>query len=171
MNDQYNGNLEKIYIDLPNHWAIGGESLWATPLGSDLYRIENVPFFAYGLNFLDIVLATPDSDQLKPEIRRLVTPSGHKTYRIIFDKEISREKQVELLETLEKYEASYERADGKNVAIDIKPSGNHIAVYDQLDEYEQTGFLSFETCEARVKDSFDDVPDEENAQPVPPASL
>lgn len=157
-----NEDLEKVHIDLPNHWAIGGESLWATPLGSDLYRIENVPFFAYGLNFLDVVLATADSDELKPEVRKVVEPSGHRTYRIIFNKEVGREKQVELLETLEKYEASYERADGINVAIDIKPRGDHIAVYDQLDEYEQLGLLSFETCEARIEGSFDDLPDEED---------
>ncbi|RCU50574.1 DUF4265 domain-containing protein [Corallincola holothuriorum] len=156
-----NKELEKVYIDLPNHWAIGGESFWATPLGNDLYRIENVPFFAYGLNFLDVVLATSDSDELKPEIRKVVNPSGHRTYRIIFKNETEREKQVELLEALEQHEASYERADAINVAVDIKPSGDHIAVYDQLDEYEQTGFLSFETCEARIEGSFDDLPDEE----------
>lgn len=45
--------LAKIYIDLLNHWAIGGECLWATPLGNNLYRIENVPFYAYGLSFKD----------------------------------------------------------------------------------------------------------------------
>ena len=38
--------LVKIHVDLPNHWATGGESMWATPLGFDLYRIENVPFYA-----------------------------------------------------------------------------------------------------------------------------
>lgn len=156
-----NADLEKIHIDLPNHWAIGGESLWATPLGNDLYRIENVPFFAYGLNFLDVVLATADADEFKPEIRTVVTPSGHRTYRIIFKKETEREKQVELLETLKKYDASYERADVTNVAVDIKPSGDHIAVYNRLDEYEKAGFLSFETCEARIEGSFDDRTDEE----------
>jgi hypothetical protein len=159
-----NDELEKVYIDLPNHWAIGGESLWATPLGNDLYRVENVPFFAYGLNFLDVVLATSDSDQLKPEIRKLVEPSGHRTYRVLFHKETSRDKQEELLATLEPYKATFERADGNHVAVDIKPDGDHIAIFDQLDEYEQEGFLSFETCEARVEGSFDDAPyDEENA--------
>lgn len=152
--------LEKIHIDLPKHWAISGESLWATPLGNDLYRIENIPFFAYGLNFLDIVLATPDSDELKPEIRKVVTPSGRRTYRVIFKKDIEREKQLALLESLEQYEASYERADGINVAIDIKPTGDHIAVYDQLDVYEEEGYLSFETCEARAEESFDDLPED-----------
>lgn len=154
-------NLEKLHIDLPNHWAIGGESLWATPLGDDLYRIENVPFFAYGLNFLDVVLATFDSDELKPEIRKVVTPSGRRTYRVMFDSSVEREKQVELLEILEQFEASYERADGTNVAIDIKPSGDHCAVYDHLDVYEESGYLSFETCEARVEGSFDDFPEDE----------
>lgn len=155
MNDE---NLEKIHIDLPNHWAIGGESLWATPMGDDLYRIENVPFFAYGLNFLDIVYATSDNQDRIPEIIKVVTPSGHRTYRIIFDKNTNRDEQVELLDTLSKHGATYERANGSNVSIDIKPSGDHIAVYDQLDVYESQGKLSFETCEARAENSFDDLP-------------
>lgn len=151
--------LTKLHIDLPNHWAIGGESLWAKPLGDDLYQIENVPFFAYGLNYQDIVRATPDSPELKPEIREVVEPSGHQTIRVIFDKTTDREHQVKLLESLEQYKASYERADSINVAIDIKANGNYNAVYDQLEEYIEKGFLSFETCEARVKGSFDDIPE------------
>jgi hypothetical protein len=155
-----NEGLEKVHIDLPNHWAIGGESLWATPLGNDLYRIENVPFFAYGLNFLDVVLATADSEELKPEVRKVISASGHRTYRVMFPAEVNREKQIELLETLEQYEASFERADGNNVAIDIKPTGDHISIYDLLDSYEEKGLLSFETCEARSEGSFDDLPEE-----------
>lgn len=158
-----NDGLKKVYVDLPNHWAIGGESLWATPLGDDLYRIENVPFFAYGLNFLDVVLATADSDRLRLEVRQLVTSSGHRTYRVMFKKGTDREKQLELLAALNVHEASYERADGTNVAVDIKPGGDHIAIYDQLDEYERAGFLSFETCEARIDGSFDDMPGEDDA--------
>jgi hypothetical protein len=152
-------NLVKLHIDLPNHWAIGGESMWATPLENDLYQLENVPFFAYGLNFQDIVNATSNSDDLIPEIRFVVTPSGHRTYRIMFDKEVPRDKQVELLESLEVHGATYERANGKDVAIDIKPEGDHLAVYDQLDEYEAGELLSFETCEARAEGSFDDLPE------------
>jgi hypothetical protein len=155
-----NDNLVKLHIDLPNHWAIGGESLWATALGNDLFRIENVPFWAYGLNFHDIVQATSDSDELKPEIRKVVTPSGRRTYRVMFEKEVVREKQVELLASLEVFGAKYERSDSRYVAIDIEPSGDHLAVYDQLDKYESDGYLAFETCEARVEGSFDDLPEE-----------
>ena len=81
---------------------LGGESLWATSLGDDLYCIENVPFYAYGLNFLYVVHATPDSDCTIPEIRKLVNSGGHRTYRVIFKKGTDRDKQVELLDTLAK---------------------------------------------------------------------
>ena len=36
------------------------ETLWATPLGNHLYRLENSPWFAYGVSFLDVVRARPD---------------------------------------------------------------------------------------------------------------
>jgi hypothetical protein len=47
--------LTQVHIDLPNHWAVGGEAMWARALGGNRYRIENVPFYAYGLNFYDVV--------------------------------------------------------------------------------------------------------------------
>ena len=149
--------LTKVHIDLPNHWAIGGESFWAKALGNDLYQIENVPFFAYGLNYHDIVKAISESQDLKPEIQEVVKRSGHKTIRVIFTKTVEREQQVNLLDTLEKFNATYERADAINVAIDIKTEGNYNAVYDLLEEYIEKDYLSFETCEARNEGSFDDT--------------
>jgi len=154
-------NLDKLHIDLPNHWAIGGESLWAEILGNDLYRIANVPFFAYGLNYGDVVRANSTDPELKPEIQELVEQGGHRTLRVIFDKSVDREKQVELLEQLERFKASYERADDINVAIDVEPDGDYLASYDKLEEFENNGFLDFETCEARVNSSFDDSPENE----------
>jgi hypothetical protein len=153
-------NLEKIIIDLPNHWATGGEGLWSTPLGNDLYRIENVPFFAYGLNFHDIVRAIPNNPDENPYILEVVEPSGHKTLRVIFETE-DNDLQVKLLGTLSKFGATYERANAINVAIDISKSGDYNATYDQLEIYIDQGHLSFETCEPRVEGSFDDAPDQE----------
>ena len=152
--------LTKVHIDLPQHWATGGESLWAEELGSDLFRIRNVPFFAYGLNFHDVVRATADSPDLKPEIREVVESSGHKTLRILFPKSVERDEQVKLLDSLKEHEAYYERATATHVAIDVEPEGSYNDVYDQLQEWEEAGLLSFETCEARVEGSFDDLLDE-----------
>ena len=131
--------------------------MWAEDLGSNLYRIRNVPFFAYGLNFYDVVRATADSPDLKPEIREVVEPSGHKTLRILFPKSVEREEQGRLLDSLEKHKAYYERATATHVALDIEPEGSYNDVYDQLQQWEDAGLLSFETCEARIDGSFDDL--------------
>lgn len=153
--------LEKVHIDLPNHWAIGGESMWVEPLGNDLYKIENVPFYAYGLNFHDVVRATSDSVELKPEIRELVKASGHRTFRVFFEKHLKREQQEEILSSMKDLTISYERANSIYFALDMQPEGNYQAIFDRLDELEQQNILGFETCEARVEGSFDDVPEEE----------
>lgn len=154
-------NLTKVRIDLPQHWAINGESFWAEALGKDLYRIRNVPFYAYGLNFYDVVRAVPDEPDTVPEICEVVEPSGHKTLRILFQDKVSRASQVEMLNMLEKFKAYYERANDIHIAVDVEVEGSFNDVYDQLQAWEDEGLLSFETCEARVEGSFDDLLEEE----------
>ncbi|WP_299246005.1 DUF4265 domain-containing protein [uncultured Aquimarina sp.] len=151
--------LEKVYVDLPNHWAIGGESLWATPLGKDLFRLENVPFYAYGLNFHDIVRATSDSSEYKPEIREVIEYSGHRTFRVFFEKTINKAKQEEILDSMESLKVSYERANGIYFSLDLKPESDYQAVFDKLEEYERNYVLGFETCDAKIEGSFDDLPE------------
>ena len=150
----------KVHIDLPNHPAIGGESFWADALGDDRYQLANIPFFAYGLNFKDIVRATPEGPDQILEIREVVEPSGHRTLRVLFDDEVDRERQAELLDVLRPLQATYERATGDKVAITVAPEGEYLDVYDQLDAWADDGLLDFETCHERVEGSFDDAPDE-----------
>ena len=153
--------LTKVHIDLPNHWGTGGESLWAEDLGGDLFRIRNVPFYAYGLNFEDVVRATADSPDLKPEVREIVKRSGHRTLRIFFDESYPEDGRIELLRQLNEHRAYFERATPSYFAIDIEPEGSYETVCDQLWAWENAGFLSYETCEARVPGSFDAVPEKE----------
>ena len=150
----------KVHINLPNHWATGGESLWVRSLGGDLYEIDNVQFYAYGINYLDVVRATEDAPHLKPSVREVIRPSGHSTIRVSFDK-LPRERQAEILEQLKPFDASYERATSSLVAIDITPAGNVWKVRELLDDLEAAGLLFYETCEARVEGSFDDLPSAE----------
>ena len=148
----------KVHIDLPNHWATGGEAMWAKSLGDDLYVIDNVPFYAYGINYGDVVRATADGPDLKASVREVVRASGHSTLRIFFDT-LALEKQLEVLGQLENLNASYERATDAYVAIDIKPTGDAQKVRELLAELEALELLEYETCEARVEGSFDDVPE------------
>ncbi|NQZ73852.1 MAG: DUF4265 domain-containing protein, partial [Dinoroseobacter sp.] len=49
--------MEKIIVILEvDAWhGHSTESLWASPLNKDLYKIENSPFFERGLSFEDVV--------------------------------------------------------------------------------------------------------------------
>jgi hypothetical protein len=151
-------SLTKVHIDLPNHWATGGESMWALPLGDDLYEIRNAPFYAYGLNWGDIVRAHLDDPELKPEVQEVVKRSGNKTLRVFFNQELSEEAQESVLSSLQNLNVSWERADERYVAIDVHPEADYDAVCDSLLESENQGILEYETCEARVPGSFDDAP-------------
>ncbi|WP_309400036.1 DUF4265 domain-containing protein [Cerasicoccus maritimus] len=133
--------LEKILVYLPNSYPIASESFWAAALGNELYRLENVPFFAYGLNFKDVVLATPNRGDPRPEIRKVVTPSGHKTCRVLFSDATSRSKQSELLDQLAPWGGLFERANDSYVAIDIQPDGDYAAIYSQLERYAVQQYL------------------------------
>ena len=155
-----NENLVKIIIDLPNHWTTGGESMWACPLADDLYEIRNIPFYAYGLNFLDVVRAIEPSADRKPEITALVRSSGHRTLRVIFMDKGTEKEHFELLRQLNPMKAYFEGSTPGHFAIDVEPEADYDAVRDQLDSWESAGILDYETCEARSPDSFDADPEE-----------
>src|SRR6476661_1521622 len=59
------------------------ETMWATPVGPDRYRLENSPFYAYGVSWLDVVEALPDEAAGLPVFVRRVERSGHRTVRLI----------------------------------------------------------------------------------------
>ena len=151
-------DLVKVCVELPHHWWLKGESFWAQPLGNDRYRLENVPFCAYDLNFGDVVLATADSEELKPEIGAVVERSGHQTLRISFCDQLSREAQEPIIAALQALGGELERANGQFLAIDIPPGVSVDALRDALDEQVDAGTLEYETCEARVPGSFDAAP-------------
>ncbi|MCH1919383.1 DUF4265 domain-containing protein [Shewanella sp. A3A] len=57
-------NLVKIRIELEPENALeaGSETLWAEPLGNNLYKLQNSLFGAYGFSYLDIVQAIGNDD-------------------------------------------------------------------------------------------------------------
>ena len=61
------------------------ETLWAVPLGNDLYQLDNSPFFAYGVSWQDVVLAPQDPQEQMPTFQSVAERSGNRTVRVIFD--------------------------------------------------------------------------------------
>ena len=71
------------------------ETLWAVPVAED-YRINNIPFYAYGVAWEDIVKADVD-DNGDLSFVSLVKPSGNSVVRIRPDDETATERIVEQL--------------------------------------------------------------------------
>jgi hypothetical protein len=141
--------LTKIHVELPNHWAACGmETLWARKVEGDLYVLESVPFFAYGLAYRDVVRV-----RATPIVREVVRRSGHTTLRVVFRRDGEpRERRLRLLSELG---VSFESWDDSFFALDVAPNADVDAVLDRLEWLEKRDILGFETCEARLPGSFD----------------
>lgn len=151
-------SLTKVHVDLPHHWATGGEAMWAIDLGDHRYRIENVPFYAYDLNLYDIVEARATRPDLKPSVLRVLERSGHSTLRVFCSEDTSEEECLARLRSLADLGVSFERFGARYFALDLEPETSVDAVRARLDDWEREGAIEYETCEARVAGSFDDAP-------------
>lgn len=149
--------LTKVLVELPNHWATSGESMWVRQLGSNLYELLNSPFYAYDLNYRDVVYAVADDPRHKPVVRRVERRSGRRTLRAVFLEHVSEAQRTLLLKGLDRFGVTWEGAHGRLYSLDIPGESQYQPVCDQLLAWNQEALLEYETCEARVPGSFDDA--------------
>lgn len=116
------------------------EGLWAHPLGENLFQIDNIPFFARGIAWGDIVSAS----RVEQEFRFLevVKPSGHSTLRlIIYDEKDTPSVQAQF----EQHGCSIERSHIPGlIAVDIPPTVSMATLRPFLDEGEAQGRWGYE---------------------------
>ncbi len=132
--------------------------MWARPLGDGLFELDNSPFYAYDLNYKDVVYAAASNPDHKPLVLRVERRGGHRTLRVRFNDRVAKPHRILLLKGLEKHGVTWEGADHRLFSLDIPPKSNYQAVCDQLWQWEQEKLLEYETCEARIEGSFDDAP-------------
>jgi len=104
------------------------ETVWATSLGGDIYRIDNTPWYAYGISWNDIVEAKAPSPPEGLAFTRVVQKSGHRTVRIILDEA----ERPEALASLSGLGCTYEGSNGRFFGIDIPPQANFDAIVQFL---------------------------------------
>ena len=61
------------------------ETLWASRVAEDVYRLDNTPFYAYGVSWQDEVRAPYDDDEGFATFSEVVRKSGNRTIRIMFE--------------------------------------------------------------------------------------
>ncbi len=73
----------ELEVDDEGWPPVSGERVWAEPLGSDSYRIENTPWFVRNIAADDIVRAVPSNDTSWPVYVKKIRWGGNYAIRII----------------------------------------------------------------------------------------
>jgi len=114
----------KVLFRVPNEDGTAEvETLWATPLGDDRYQLDNSPFYAYSVSWQDIVYAPFRPDEGFPTFERVMSKSGNRTIRVLFDLPVETDNTSEqVMKGLIALGCDYEGANQRYVSVNI-PSG------------------------------------------------
>jgi hypothetical protein len=140
------------------------ESLQARPLGSDAYRLENSPWFAYGVSFQDVVEARPaqPDEAGLPTFVRVLEKSGNRTLRVYLEEPVETELEARLhptLSTLLDLGCSVEGTNGNYFAVNVPAEADFDTVcsflYSTSDlwEYADPTYAQLFPLEARMNSS------------------
>ncbi len=125
----------KVLFRVPHEEGDGAnvETLWAYNLGEDKYKLDNLPYYAYGVSCDDVVLAPFDEDEQFPTFQKVVSKSGNRTVRIIFEEPYASGNESEaLINRLVELGCDFEGANTKYFVINIPPAVDLDAVVERL---------------------------------------
>jgi hypothetical protein len=130
----------KVLFRVPNEdGSAEVETLWAFDLGNDQYKLDNSPFYAYSVSWQDIVYAPFDKDEERATFQRVVSKSGNRTIRIVFDSPVEKGNESDrVLQGLVSLGCSYEGASKKYISLNIPPEVELEAVRKYLIERDAT---------------------------------
>jgi len=136
--------LVKIAFELPKDDPSphGIETVWAEALGMERYRLDNSPFYMYGVSYGDVVLAKVAHGQLV--FAGVAERGGHSTYRIFLTKKFGEEDFKKHWKPFEKLGCAYEVATKRLIVIDVPPEADIYKVYKLLEDGEAAGVWDFE---------------------------
>lgn len=121
-----------VKVRLAEPGGANTETLWARQIDTDLYQLDNSPFFTYGISWQDIIEAKLGHDHVL-EYVRCVKKSGNRTLRIIFqDYRTSDAGAEEILTRLRSLGCSYEGMQPRMLSINVPPSVDLNAVVEFL---------------------------------------
>ncbi len=109
----------KVRFPLSRSRAAAAETLWAEPVGKNMYRLANIPFEVYGYAEGDIVKCAMRDGWAEPVA--LAKDSGNGTLRLLFGVGRASEGKA-VLEQLAAFGCGYERASDCLVAVTVPPS-------------------------------------------------
>jgi hypothetical protein len=125
----------------PDDW----ESLWAYELEPGLYSIDNVPFFARGISWEDVVSAERVGDEL--HFKDVVRPSGNSVLRVIVHDTSDAD---EVHEKLSEMGCDTEQSHIPSlISVDVPPSIDLRTILNFLDQGKANNRWGYETASIR----------------------
>jgi len=120
------------------------EQMAARQVGPDRFEICCIPFFAHDLALGDIV-QTAALDDARYEIREVIEPSGHYTFRVwLGDSPEPRRVRADVMDFVTQSGCMFEQSSEHMIAIDAPP-GREQPIAEELSRREQAGELIYET--------------------------
>lgn len=119
--------------------GMSGESLWGLRLHGDFFRIENIPLYAYGISYHDIIHACHCGTGL--EFKSITMRGGHSTYRVLLKSDRTKAEFLARWVLLEHLGCSYESSMNPEdvFAIDVPPEVDVHIVFRILEKGEADG--------------------------------
>ncbi len=137
-----NDNLVKIFFEWKDEdGTLRSESMWAEGLDRDSFRLDNVPFFMYGISYNDILNTVIKENSFF--FNKIIKRGGHSTLRAYFLNK-NKDQQERIVENISTLGATIERASEPHVAIDIPSSIKLEPIIDLLKKAESEGVLEYE---------------------------
>ena len=142
-----------VELDSGDWHGHASERLWAEPVeGSDVstaFRLVNSPFFARGMSYRDIVIASPTASDGGLVVERVLEHGGHSTYMILADPNSQRFEEYwnELAALGCTYEGTgTEMTFGGRAlySVDVPPEADVYAAYSILERTEMNGVWGFQ---------------------------
>jgi hypothetical protein len=96
------------------------ETLWAIDEGKGRYRLDNLPYLAFGLSLGDVVSVKRDHGQLV--IDQVLARSGHSTYRLALQDALDPDAFVGLCAPLTALGCGLERFTPRMMGVDVPPA-------------------------------------------------
>jgi Domain of unknown function (DUF4265) len=113
-------SLVKVHFELQEpEMGVGGESLWAAPVGPNLYELRNSPWHVRTVNWLDVVEAVPEAKDQWPEFIRVHKRSGHRTFHVYILND-ERTRKDEILQRCNELGCTREGMNNRMYALDFR---------------------------------------------------
>jgi|SRR5579884_3026055 len=128
------------------------ETMWADQVGDALYKIDNIPWFAYGVSLDDVISVRYVDGDPRPYFDRVVVSSGKVTYRVTFTEHLPHGTRIEadaLLEKIKSLAEASSRYSVDYVALVASAAASRSDIESLLDNGECLGFWDWETSTAR----------------------